>query len=371
MFRSTTMEYKQLSFCIVCKNRIEHLKQTLISNLEGNNHSYVEFILLDYNSSDGLENWVKENLIDYINSGILIYYRNVTVPFFHRTHSRNMAIRLSTGNIVCNLDADNYLGEGNADYILSLFRQNKNIFITSDYSKRDIVGRVYMYREDFFKVNGYNEAFDGYGFEDVELYYRLQKCGLNQIYLKQPRFFKAICHSNEIRINQEQLFLNDFQLYIHYITPYKSEFLILYHNSNFIQGELVNNFNKIFDVWNYETMDKNMREITSYRRIILSAPIRKGKWERKDNKEIICKAEKDILNYKDKNGSVLLGDNKKIFYKIVDSDICNMFMMNLSEAINYQKALELIESNIPVNPLGFGQGVVFKNFNREEAIYLK
>ena len=177
------MEHKQLSFCIVCRNRLEHLQQTLITNLKENNRKYVEFVLLDYNSDDGLEYWVKENLMHYLSTGILVYYRNSSAYFFHRTHSRNMAIRLSTGKIVCNLDADNYLGEGNADYILNLFHQNENIFVTSDYSKRDIVGRVYMYKNDFVKVNGYNEAFEGYGFEDVELYHRLQKSNLNQIYL--------------------------------------------------------------------------------------------------------------------------------------------------------------------------------------------
>ncbi len=367
MFR---MEHKQLSFCIVCRNRLEHLQQTLITNLKENNRKYVEFVLLDYNSDDGLGYWVKENLMHYLSTGILVYYRNSSAYFFHRTHSRNMAIRLSTGKIVCNLDADNYLGEGNADYILNLFHQNENIFVTSDYSKRDIVGRVYMYKNDFVKVNGYNEAFEGYGFEDVELYHRLQKSNLNQIYLSHPYFFRAISHSNGMRINQERLLCDGFSLYIHYITPYKSGFLVFYHNYDFIQGELVNNFNKFFDDLNYEKMDKNTREISPYRRIVLSGPIRKGKWERIGAEKVCCRTDRDIVFLSCEKSGTLLYDNE-LFYKIVDSELCNMFMMILSEAINYRKALELIEADAPINPSGFGRGVVFKNFDYKKAIYLR
>ena len=87
----------------------------------------MEFVLLDYNSTDGLEEWVKE-LQYYIDTGILVYYRTEEPLNYHRTHSRNMAFRLSTGDIVCNLDADNFLGEGFASYILDIFNQGDETF---------------------------------------------------------------------------------------------------------------------------------------------------------------------------------------------------------------------------------------------------
>jgi cellulose synthase/poly-beta-1,6-N-acetylglucosamine synthase-like glycosyltransferase len=109
---------KKIAFCITCMNRLSHLQETLIENIEDNLLiSDVEFILLDYNSSDGLENWVK-SLTKYLDNGILTFYRTDTPIVYHRSHSRNMAIRLSEADIVCNLDADNFLGKNFANTVI-------------------------------------------------------------------------------------------------------------------------------------------------------------------------------------------------------------------------------------------------------------
>ena len=66
----------KISFCIVCMNRLYHLKETLIKNIEDNiSYEKLEFILLDYNSTDGLEDWVKSNMKDYIEKDSLKYCR--------------------------------------------------------------------------------------------------------------------------------------------------------------------------------------------------------------------------------------------------------------------------------------------------------
>ena len=111
----------KISFNITCMNRLHHIKQTLQQNIHDNFLSeQVEFNLLDYNSTDGLERWVKQQG-ELFDTGIFNYCETITPTCYHRTHSRNMAFRLSTGDIVCNLDADNYLGEGFVAYILNLF----------------------------------------------------------------------------------------------------------------------------------------------------------------------------------------------------------------------------------------------------------
>ena len=92
-------------------NRLSHLKKTLEKNICDNLvYENLEFILLDYNSTDGLENWAKNDLKNYIEKGILKYYRTSEPNSFHRSHSRNVAMKLASGDIVCNLDADNFLG---------------------------------------------------------------------------------------------------------------------------------------------------------------------------------------------------------------------------------------------------------------------
>ena len=87
-------------------NRLHHLKETLLKNIEDNiSYGKLEFILLDYNSSDGLEEWVKSKLAKYIDNGILKYHRTSEPKSFHRSHSRNVALKLGSGDILCNLDA--------------------------------------------------------------------------------------------------------------------------------------------------------------------------------------------------------------------------------------------------------------------------
>ena len=47
---------KQISFCITCMNRLKHLQETLEKNILDNFLvDEVEFVVLDYNSQDGLE----------------------------------------------------------------------------------------------------------------------------------------------------------------------------------------------------------------------------------------------------------------------------------------------------------------------------
>ena len=63
-----------ISFCTTCMGRIHDLAQTLPQNMADNaDYPALEFVLLDYNSRDGLEPWVREQLLPHIESGRLVY----------------------------------------------------------------------------------------------------------------------------------------------------------------------------------------------------------------------------------------------------------------------------------------------------------
>ena len=65
----------KLSFLTSSMNRLHHIKQTYIKNIENSlpiQGCDVEFILLDYNSSDGLSGWVKSELTN-LRCGIQIH----------------------------------------------------------------------------------------------------------------------------------------------------------------------------------------------------------------------------------------------------------------------------------------------------------
>lgn len=176
-------------------NRLYHLKETLLKNIEDNiSYEKLEFILLDYNSSDGLEEWVKSKLAKYIDNGILRYHRTSEPKSFHRSHSRNVALKLGSGDILCNLDADNFLGNDFASYVNYNFSFNKDVFLTSGF-KNGSYGKICVKKEHFLKIKGYDERMSGWGYEDDDLYFRLNLLGINQVNFFEKKFYSMVIFS--------------------------------------------------------------------------------------------------------------------------------------------------------------------------------
>src|SRR5574343_1908709 len=72
--KDTKVPEKFISICTTCMNRLRDLEYTLPKNLEDNkNYKKLEFVLLDYNSTDGLSDWVKKYMMSYIKTGRLVY----------------------------------------------------------------------------------------------------------------------------------------------------------------------------------------------------------------------------------------------------------------------------------------------------------
>ncbi|HEX6426988.1 MAG TPA: glycosyltransferase, partial [Niastella sp.] len=108
----------KISFCIVCMNRLHHLQQTFLRNIHDNDdYPNLEIVLLDYNSQDGMELWVNENLREFIAAGRVTYYKTFEPQVFSHSHSKNLAFRLASGDIVCNINADHFTGKGFGHYV--------------------------------------------------------------------------------------------------------------------------------------------------------------------------------------------------------------------------------------------------------------
>ena len=109
----------KISFCTTCKGRLEHLKQTLPANIEAcKGYPNTEFVILDYDSRDGLEQWIKDNFQEEIKSGLVRYAKLDGATDFKMAHAKNMVHRLATGDVLCNVDADNFLASGTPEYLI-------------------------------------------------------------------------------------------------------------------------------------------------------------------------------------------------------------------------------------------------------------
>jgi hypothetical protein len=207
----TAQGYK-VSFCITCKGRLEHLKQTLPQNLRNNaNYPNTEFVILDYDSPDGLEDWIRKNFQAEIDSGKIRYAKFQPAPHFKMAHAKNMAHRVATGDVLCNLDADNVTGPGFAKWLNEQFTANPNSVVRvrfRSFAQRvkeghlfdnGYGGRIAIGREHFEKLHGYDERFNGWGNDDNNFIQRTTKSGLNIVRIPESMRGSVIDHGDKER----------------------------------------------------------------------------------------------------------------------------------------------------------------------------
>jgi hypothetical protein len=236
----------KISFCITSMNRLEHIKKTLPINIADalSDHYNIEFILLDYNSADGIENWVKENLSQHIDNQLLTFFRTIQPQSYHRSHSRNMVFRLASGDILVNLDADNFIGKGFVKFIRENMKENNLLAVDEDGNGKqfkDALGRVCVWKKDFERISGYDERMAGYGFEDLDFKTRLTQCGIKLHPIKKASFLKSIHHDNISRIENESVFKNIYKVAVHQIEPFKSRLYLFYKNNIYEKATILDN----------------------------------------------------------------------------------------------------------------------------------
>lgn len=166
----------------------------------------VEFVVLDYNSSDGLGAWITAYVSECGLRDTVFYYQEKTAKFFDPRHAKNVAHLLATGDVLVNLDADNFTGAGYAAKIAAVFRDNPECFTRSPWEGQPstysgVAGRLSIRAADFLALHGYDESFSGWGAEDPDLMLRAERSGLKRIAVENILAGeRAIEHSNQDRV---------------------------------------------------------------------------------------------------------------------------------------------------------------------------
>jgi hypothetical protein len=207
---------RSIVFCITCKGRAQHIKQTLPRNLADNaNYPNCKFVLLDYNSQDGLLEYLQTvHELTILNGYLNVYSYREDVPF-HVAHAKNIAARLGIlegADILVTLDADNFTGHGFARFINEKFNES-GIFLCPDFPlihslphgplrpARGYAGRLAIRAQDFVKAGGYDEIFSTWRGEDMDLIYRLERMGYTMRHIDN-RYLETIPHSSEVRFRE-------------------------------------------------------------------------------------------------------------------------------------------------------------------------
>jgi len=181
-------------------NRLHHLSNTLPKNLQIISSLDSEIVVLDYGSTDGLHEWIQD-----LNSDNLKYFYTGEPQYFFAAHAKNVAHKLASGDILCNLDADNFLVPGYTEFLYESFSKDRNIIIPSSPTDPDgnngTCGKIAVTKEAFYSVNGYDESQnEGWGWDDTNFQYRARMHNNLTIVPCVVTFNKAISHSNEERV---------------------------------------------------------------------------------------------------------------------------------------------------------------------------
>ena len=192
----------KISFCIACMNRFWQIKHTLVQNLKDNEEDkdIVDFVLVDFNSNDGLKDFVLNNFKKELEEGYLKFYFTEELKGWDAPIAKNTPHRLAEGDILVNLDADNYTGYRGGKFLLDKYKSNdRNIFIHQGQGifGKGNSGRVSYYREDFMKIGGHNEEFLPMGHLDGDVINRLVATGVKRVNVPNDKYNNAIKNNKD------------------------------------------------------------------------------------------------------------------------------------------------------------------------------
>lgn len=197
----------KISFCISCMNRFWQVKNTLVQNLKDNyeDKDIVEFILIDFNSNDGLKDFVLDKFKKEVKEGYLKYYFTQELDSWNAPITRNTTHIIANGDILVNLDADNYTGYRGGKFLLDIYKNNdRNIFVHQGegiFGKGNS-GRISYYKEDFLKLGGYNQDFMPMGHLDSDLINRFVAYGIKRINVTDDKYNKTIKNTKDDSIKK-------------------------------------------------------------------------------------------------------------------------------------------------------------------------
>lgn len=223
------MTAPKIAFCTTCKGRVQHLAETLPKNLADNAGYPCVFVVLVYGDPETSRYLSTRHQAD-IKTGRLVVYDHPAANGFHVSHAKNMAARcgiMEGAEILVTLDADNFTRAGFApggvvltpfsQWIADQFQRAKcpdfGMFLCPDFPLiqnlphgpkrplRGFAGRLAIRSQDFIKMGGYDESFDTWRGEDIDMISRLQRLGYAMRHID-VSYLGVIPHNAEVRFKE-------------------------------------------------------------------------------------------------------------------------------------------------------------------------
>jgi hypothetical protein len=199
------LSVRKVAFCTTCKGRVQHVEETLPANLRDNPGATI--VLVNYNSPDHLDEFVRRHHMADVEAGRLVVYRFTEPGPFRMAHAKNLAHRLAVmegADVLVNVDADNFAGPGFDEYVASELGGGEAFLwahMKRGEMRRGISGRIAVTVHAYLAAGGYDEVFSTWGPDDKDFNIRLRRLG----FLAQeidPKFLNAISHNDKMRFKE-------------------------------------------------------------------------------------------------------------------------------------------------------------------------
>lgn len=154
-----------LSIVTTCKGRLEFLKQTLDPMIA----TGFPVTVVDYDCPQGTAAWVSAR-----HSGVRVI-KAVDRPIFNLSAARNLGAHGLKSDYILFLDSDTIPTEQFSRDLARLPLRDGIFVVAGNF---ELLGQALVPRRPFERIGGYDEIIEGWGYDDEDLYERLQDTGL-------------------------------------------------------------------------------------------------------------------------------------------------------------------------------------------------
>ena len=184
-----------VSLCIPCRNRTHDLKEVMPTFIATANASPpVEICVLNYNTQDDLADWMGLLMENTPLEGgsqfrYMAYWGR---DRYHMAHARNLSVAMSYGEYITICSADIAPKPAYMQAVRERIAEGAVWMQPRKYR-----GIMVLRREEFFEAGGFDERFEFYGKEDIDLEDRLKRRGLMPVQV--PTALHVIKTPNSIK----------------------------------------------------------------------------------------------------------------------------------------------------------------------------
>jgi hypothetical protein len=187
---------------VTCMGRLAFVNRTLPTVLADPSPCYC---LVDFSCPDRAGDWLESTYPDRVRDGTMMVVRAEGRRFFHKTVALNLgaeAVMARGARTLCFADADTAFAAGAIGEIAALLAPGRFLVAgpgDGGGSIASLTGLLVVAAADFQRAGGYDEAFEDWGSEDIEMRLRLHlRLGLSAVPIP-ARLVQPLKHGDWLR----------------------------------------------------------------------------------------------------------------------------------------------------------------------------